>query len=613
MPYFYSTIFLSLLLLQQSTAVDKITATNFLKDPDTIVSSNGAFKLGFFSPPNTAKRYVGIWYSDPPGNNVVWVANRNNPLNNSSGGAIRISEDGNLRILSAENDTVWSTNISVSSQIHKKISQLQLLDSGNLVLRGFDGMTLWQSFEHPTDTALPNMKLTVTKNSEMKKMLQAWKGPTDPSYGRFSVGIDSFAFPELVIYDGDQPYCRSGPWNGHIFNGIQNNETDDFNDAGFLLQNDRQGTITLTYYYINESLLSCYGLSYQGTLTQRWWDNRVRDWKVAWQVPQTECDVYGKCGAFGSCNSLKTPICQCFKGFRPKNKFEWSKGNWTSGCRIRTPLQCGNRSRKEDRFFRVKAVKVPDNAEWQIGLDKDECRNQCLRNCSCLAYAFDIGAGCMSWDRDLIDTEKLSAGGVDLYLRLAYSELGNNNKMVVIIAAIGILGAAIAVALIVILWRQQALNKLASKGKNRAELNEDQDPVEEVPLFDFKELVEATNNFHDTNKLGRGGFGPVYRGNLKNGQEIAIKRLSVASGQGQKEFMNEVLLISKLQHQNLVRLLGCCVEGEEKMLIYEYMPNKSLDSLLFGLLNEARPPILEATLRNHSGDMQRPTIPSQRF
>lgn len=109
---------------------------------------------------------------------------------------------------------------------------------------------------------------------------------------------------------------------------------------------------------------------------------------------------------------------------------------------------------------------------------------------------------------------------------------------------------------------------------------------QELPLFKLQMLIAATDYFDAANKLGEGGFGPVYRVNLPDGQEIAVKRLSRASGQGQEEFMNEVVVISELQHRNLVRLLGCCVEGDEKMLVYEYMPNKSLDAFLFDSLRK---------------------------
>ncbi|XP_029117331.1 G-type lectin S-receptor-like serine/threonine-protein kinase SD1-13 [Elaeis guineensis] len=104
---------------------------------------------------------------------------------------------------------------------------------------------------------------------------------------------------------------------------------------------------------------------------------------------------------------------------------------------------------------------------------------------------------------------------------------------------------------------------------------------QDSPLFDFNVIETATNNFANENKLGEGGFGPVYKGRLPDGQEIAVKRLSRGSGQGLKEFENEVELILKLQHRNLVKLLGCCTHGEEKLLIYELMLNKSLDAFLF--------------------------------
>ncbi|XP_043719675.1 G-type lectin S-receptor-like serine/threonine-protein kinase At4g03230 [Telopea speciosissima] len=104
----------------------------------------------------------------------------------------------------------------------------------------------------------------------------------------------------------------------------------------------------------------------------------------------------------------------------------------------------------------------------------------------------------------------------------------------------------------------------------------------DVPFFDFESIMAATNNFSNLNKLGQGGFGPVYKGMLMGGKEIAVKRVSRSSGQGLEEFKNEVLLIAKLQHRNLVRLLGYSIKGDEKILLYEYMPNKSLDSFIFG-------------------------------
>ncbi|XAR53710.1 Non-specific serine/threonine protein kinase [Bertholletia excelsa] len=113
-----------------------------------------------------------------------------------------------------------------------------------------------------------------------------------------------------------------------------------------------------------------------------------------------------------------------------------------------------------------------------------------------------------------------------------------------------------------------------SKGESREE-------ELELPVFDLGTIFAATDKFCSGNKVGQGGFGPVYKGELPDGREIAVKRLSQNSGQGLQEFKNEVILIAKLQHRNLVRLLGCCIDGEERMLIYEFLPNKSLDNFIF--------------------------------
>uniref|UniRef100_A0A5B6YSG1 Non-specific serine/threonine protein kinase n=1 Tax=Davidia involucrata TaxID=16924 RepID=A0A5B6YSG1_DAVIN len=111
--------------------------------------------------------------------------------------------------------------------------------------------------------------------------------------------------------------------------------------------------------------------------------------------------------------------------------------------------------------------------------------------------------------------------------------------------------------------------------------NEDASKSEESLRFDFGTIRAVTNDFSDANKLGQGGFGSVYKGRLSNGQEIAVKRLAGVSSQGEIEFKNEIVSMARLQHRNLVRLQGFCLEGKERLLIYEFVPNASLDRFIF--------------------------------
>ncbi|CAK9320962.1 unnamed protein product [Citrullus colocynthis] len=119
-----------------------------------------------------------------------------------------------------------------------------------------------------------------------------------------------------------------------------------------------------------------------------------------------------------------------------------------------------------------------------------------------------------------------------------------------------------------------------SKLRERLETSDD-DIIPTSLQYDFKLIREATDDFSISNKLGQGGFGVVYKGRLFNGQEVAVKRLAQGSQQGDLEFKNEVLLVAKLQHRNLVRLLGFCFEKDERLLVYEFLPNSSLDHFIF--------------------------------
>ncbi|KAB1223052.1 hypothetical protein CJ030_MR2G022345 [Morella rubra] len=558
-------VLLSCFCLEFGSAADTITAAKFIKDPETIISDGGKFKLGFFSPVNSAYRYVGIWYAKIPVSTVVWVANRNNPLKNSSG-ILTISEDGNLVVLDSQKRTLWSSNVtnSVSN------SSAQLLDSGNFVLKeNTTGTIMWESFQNPSDTFLQKMKVSTNVKTGNKVQLTSWKNPSDPSTGTFSTGIDFHSLPEIFIWNASSPYWRSGPWNGQIFIGIRNMNSVYLD--GFILTDDEEGTYSLRFSFSNDSVISNFVLKSQGNIVRPYYNGE--NWEVGWSTLESECDVYGKCGAFGSCNSQNSPICGCLRGFEPKNIEEWNRENWTSGCVRRTPLQCkrvktGEEEGKQDGFLMLKTMKVAAFADWSSAFE-DKCRTQCLENCSCLAYAYDSGIGCMSWTGNLIDLQKLSSGGLDFYVRVAYSELGG---WFLISTEIFLKNIDCS------LFRG---NKPKIPGENEVGDKISQVKLEELPVFRLEELASATNNFHESNKLGQGGFGPVYRGKLLDGQEIAAKRLARSSGQGLQGFMNEVVVISRLQHRNLVRLLGCCVDGEEKMLVYEYMPNKSMDAFLF--------------------------------
>ncbi|KAI3466617.1 hypothetical protein Pfo_023280 [Paulownia fortunei] len=571
---------------------DTINATLVLQDSDTIDSSGKQFTLGFFSPNGTSRRYLGIWYNVSP-SSVTWVANQERPLNDSSG-TVTISSDGNIVLVNGNREIIWSSD-AVSSP---RNATAQLLDSGNLVLiDSSNGDTIWETHRHPGNTFLPTMRLSHNTRTGERVVIRSWRSPQDLNRGNFTSGLSAVGIPQSYVWHNGVPHWRSGPWNGRIFTGVTGMYS--VYVDGFRIGTDENGSVYITR-SIRQEFLSKNFLDTDGTLVEAAWNDETHDWDVRWEAPNGDCDLYNNCGPFGLCYERDTPICSCLIGYEPKSKEEWDRGNWSSGCVRKTLLQCERDNNatdksREDGFSRLTFIKVPDFMVWSSGVE-NECRSQCLRNCSCLGYAHDPGIGCMFWSGTLIDVEKFAgAAGSDFYVRVAYSELGKprDNKVVIIVSVIASLVAA-SICLLFSWWLcKRKGNPMTSSERGKAEtgrpdsgeffLRSDIDEVniEELPLYSFDMLANATNNFDTGNKLGMGGFGPVYQGKLADGQEIAVKRLSAASGQGQEEFMNEVVVISKLQHRNLVRLLGCCVEREEKMLIYEYLQNRSLDVFLF--------------------------------
>ncbi|KFK28891.1 hypothetical protein AALP_AA7G061600 [Arabis alpina] len=154
------------------------------------------------------------------------------------------------------------------------------------------------------------------------------------------------------------------------------------------------------------------------------------------------------------------------------------------------------------------------------------------------------------------------------------------NPSVIIIAVVVPITAAFLLFIAVFIFRAKRKKRTVYETEPLAEGKDDITTAGSLQ-FDFKAIEAATDKFSQSNKLGQGGFGEVYKGTFPSGVQVAVKRLSKTSGQGEREFENEVVVVAKLQHKNLVRLLGFCLEGEEKILVYEFVPNKSLDYFLF--------------------------------
>ncbi|CAL5411064.1 unnamed protein product [Camellia sinensis] len=560
---------------QLCSATDTLTQSQLISAGQTLISSGQIFELGFFIPSNSSKQYVGIWHKNIPihDRKVIWVANRENPLTvtatNSTSSSLTIGKDGNLRLLDGMNNTVWFTNISV----HSNDLIAVLSDSGDLTLKdSVSGLILWESFNHPYAS------------------VSSWLTKDDPSPGEYVGGLSLDTPPQVFIWNGSKPYWRSGPWDGSKFIGVPAVD-DGYANKLNLVHDKQQGSVYVTWYIDNTSYVEFIFLTPDGTFKEMHWDEQVKNPYVAWMAPLNRCDIYGVCGPFGVCKKNKSPNCECMKGFVPNSTEDWWKGNWAGGCVRKTELLCEKNTSslassgkgQNDGFWKLSSMKLPDHYESLYTEDSSGCQQWCLSNCSCVAYAYVTGIHCMVWSGGLMDIQQFPLGaGNDLFLRLSYLELGKDKKnKKFIISFTTVSGVVLLGAFMYGMHRWRANQRVKRENMRKDFKMVDSMDTSELPIIDFDKILVATDNFSTTNKLGEGGFGPVYKGRLEDGHQVAVKRLSRHSGQGVEEFKNEIVLISKLQHRNLVRLLGCCIEGEEKLLVYEYMTNKSLDTFLF--------------------------------
>ncbi|MQM01968.1 hypothetical protein Taro_034730 [Colocasia esculenta] len=547
-------------------AVDRLTQGQELSLNQTMVSAGGVFAMGFFNPGNStaSQYYLGMWYNGIPQRTVVWVANRVNPLTDASG-VLTVSGDGNIAVVDGKARVLWSTN--VTAEVISEDATAVLLDSGNFVLmagqrQSSNSNVLWQSFDHPTDTLLPTMKLLRNRKQGIKTRLVAWKAGDDPSPGEFSVAMDPDTPMQVRIYRGSQTWMRGLIWKGAPVGGAERvNSTLSIYVPVIDINGDE---IDNSFFVTEGSGLMRWVLQPNGHLSRVFWSQSSGGWTVLESFPTDACSFYALCGPNGLC--VGNGSCRCMEGFVPQKKEAWSAGNFFGGCVRVAPVACG----EGDGFLRLEGIKVPDRFMVVKNVTAVECEEVCRRNRSCTAYFFanttsyESSTRCLVWAGELVDLQSTATlPAAELSLASCPVERREDNLSVPYKYA----------------GMRTPGKMLASDPKFSGMLRSKENTVESL-LFHFSTIVAATGNFSASNVLGQGGFGPVYKGKLQD-EEVAVKRLSKCSGQGFEEFKNEVELIARLQHQNIVQLVGWCLHKDEKILIYEYLPNRSLDQFIF--------------------------------
>ncbi|XP_058224537.1 G-type lectin S-receptor-like serine/threonine-protein kinase CES101 isoform X1 [Rhododendron vialii] len=514
-------------------------------------SDGGNFTLGFFTIPETNYTYLGIWYTDDELRREVWVANPNTPLNNNVAAALTIDNTtGILKITSGGNIVVNISNQEAANPTAR------IEDSGNLVLRT-EKQSLWQSFDNPTNTLLPGMKLGFNTATGQNWTLTSWISDYVPASGAFTLGWEPTQDSgQLVVYLRGERYSISGPLKDQAFEFMPT-----LNDLW-------------TPFHCNFSVVSNNDEEY---LTFSVINGRLWMWELTPMGNLRDGANSREYGPDGFCYGYESVLSYCVTSEFPR-------------CRS-----------SNDKFEEKRVNFLPTIAtseyEENTSLSLSDCMERCWNNCSCVAFTVlnSNGTGCKTWTGRL-EYSTDDPNDSKIYVLVQGSSSKGKTWIWIVIAVIISL-----LMLIVGIFSCLRIRKRRFEGEEKKRRKEylqeliptdsfnnvhhiDNDGTEghhDLKMLSFASIVEATSNFSRENKLGQGGFGPVYKGTLQEGQEIAVKRLSRTSGQGLVEFKNELILIAKLQHKNLVRVLGCCIHGEEKMLVYEYLPNKSLDSFIF--------------------------------
>ncbi|XVF24789.1 hypothetical protein REPUB_Repub13aG0157900 [Reevesia pubescens] len=533
-----------------------------------LLSKNKLFGFGFYTTLDPQSFVLVIIHIQP--SKVVWTANRGGLLVDKSDKFV-FDNNGNVYLESGDKVS-WATNTT-----GERATSMELLDSGNLVLHGNKGRTLWQSFSHPTDTLLSGQEFAEGMR------LKSYPRNDNSDYLEFKSG-------DLVLYTGFQ--TPQTYWS--LFDEIQKTSK---NFTG-KVHSARLVSNSWNFYDHNNSFLWQFNFSQNSDVNITWaaklgadgaivfynLHQRRRAIAEATKIPENPCNIPETCPPFMVCFS--DTICECPKNLLAQNN---CSPPIASSCNPADLIYVGQ---KLD-YSVLQFVKPYMNS------DIDACKKACLGNCSCTALFFENSTGnCFLFDHIAgLKRAKLGSSGFVSYVKVSRNENGRPNhakegsknearhvEFVVIIAVATIVAIAGLLYMGFYYYRKQ--KRLLECAQENLEEDNFLDSFSGMPVrYTYGELCKATNNF--SKKVGQGGFGSVYQGVMPDGTQLAVKKLE-GVGQGKKEFRAEVRIIGSIHHVHLVKLKGFCTEGVHRLLVYEFMGKRSLDKWIFKNNKESR-------------------------
>ncbi|XP_031107144.1 G-type lectin S-receptor-like serine/threonine-protein kinase LECRK3 [Ipomoea triloba] len=541
------------------------------------LSPSGQFAFGFYR--QGSGFAVGIFLASIPERTPVWTANRNtNPIFPSNSTLV-LKSDGRLVVEVGQGQDIDIIDNGLP------ITLASMLDNGNFVVYSSDGM-MWQSFDNPTNTLLPGQILSNGKE------LVSSASESDDSTGIFRIKMQSdgnlVQYPVQTTDTGGNAYWASNTA------GRGNQITLNLEEDGYLYLINSTNNISVdnltTGGFPKEKYIYIAKLDVDGIFRLYSHPFGHGNWSVLWSTTADKCAPKGVCGMNAFCTIMDNePQCRCLPGFSVV-----VPGKWSSGCnRNFTARSCEG----DIDYYEMRAL---ENTVWQSNSyaslktsTKEDCEQACLEDCNCEAAQFKDG-NCnkdrlpLIYGRRSMDDSNAALIKVGLPANIGGggggSQVGHPTetkkqlRIDILVLSISLLAFALLVLLISGLlihksrvWRYRKISE-----SRDGHLCEDVGPRG----FTYAELQQVTNDFNE--ELGRGAFGTVFKGVLAEGQKlVAVKRLEKVLEEGETEFQNEMKVIGKTHHRNLVKLLGYCIDGPKRLLVYEYMSNGSLADILF--------------------------------